>query len=154
MLPFMKRLLMLLLAISFPTAAIGASGSGVPSEYFAMSVPRVKLGAHESIYALRIDTTGAVIVGTKVPLMWDLTIDNSEGGRTHLQATAIVGAYALGEEGLRYFENFVTIGRWKDPLFPPFNIKLTLDITDDVTGNKRKITLPLDRVTLTRSSEP
>jgi hypothetical protein len=151
----MKRLLFTLLVVtSFPAIAISASRSGVPSDYFSMSVPRVKLGANESIYGLRIDTAGAVIVLCKVPLMWDLSIDNSEGERSHLKATAIVGAYALGEEGSCYFKDFVTIGRWKDPLFTPFDIKVTLNVTDDVTGKKRKITLSLDRVTLTRSSEP
>jgi hypothetical protein len=151
----MKRLLLaLLLVISLPAATMGASGSDVPSEYFLISVPLVKLGPNESIYGLRIDTTGAVIVRTKVPMMWDLTIDNSEGERSHLKATAIVGAYALGKEDLNYFENFITIGKWKVPLFTPFDIKLTLDITDDETGNKRKITLPLNRITLMRSSEP
>lgn len=154
----MKRLLLpLLLVVVLLLAAAGTSNSGIFTQYFSASAPHVKLRPTEAIYGFTLDTTGAVILRMKVPVLWNVKIDNSDGDRSRLRATAIVGAWAFRGEDLDYFKDFVEIGKEdpnRSPPPPPFDVKLTLTITDDETGKQRKVVLPINQITLSRRSEP
>ena len=109
----------------------------------------------ESIYGINIKTESAVIVRTKVPLEWDLDVDNSEGERSALKGSAIVGAAALNENGAGYFHNFLEVARYKHPIIlTRFEMTVTLSITNDRTGAERKVRLPLKRMILKPSTAP
>ncbi len=124
-------------------------------DHFDVSIPSVTLTAGESIYGINIKTESAVIVRTKVPLEWNLNVDNSEGERSALKAWAIVGAAALDQNGAGYFHDFLEVGRYKHPyILTRFEMTVTLSITNDRTGAKRKIRLPLKQMTLKPSTAP
>jgi hypothetical protein len=147
---FLRSLPLVLLMLCCMT---GRSDSETAFDYFSVSAPQISLSKWESIYAFTVDTKGAVILRTRVPLQWDLAIDNSDGGRSHLKATAIVGASALDVLRYQYFKDFLQIGKLKPPEIH-FEVELSLTITDDKSGKMREVVLPTDKMTLTPCSEP
>jgi hypothetical protein len=81
--------------------------------------------------------------------MWDITTDNGVGERSHLEGTAVVGAWVLGKDDeFNTFRDFFTIGRLVKPSLVKFDVKLALDLIDYKTGKKRKIVLSLERLKL------
>ncbi len=152
----MKRLLFTLpLFVALLGPIVGRSESAIAFRYFSVSAPRVKLHPSELIYGLTLDTTGAVILRMKVPFQWNVAVDNSDGGRSHLKANAIVGASAFGEHDLDYFTDFVDIGQIQNSnISPPFDVSIILQITDEANGKERKLVLPRNQLTLTSQSEP
>lgn len=125
------------------------------SEFVKISAHPEKLGPSEGIYGFTLDTMGAVILRTKVPFQWNLDIDSSEGGRSHLRAQAIVGSSAIRSSDFAFFDGFVEVAKFEDQsVAPPFDLKLVLKVTDDRTGKERKIVLPLHGLIMTRVSEP
>jgi hypothetical protein len=124
-------------------------------DYFNVSIPTVTMAPGESIYGISIETESAVILRTKVPLAWDLNVDNSEGERSALKAGAIVGAAALNEGGAGYFHDFLEVARYKHPsILTRFGMIVTLSITNNRTGAERKIRLPLKQMVLKPSTAP
>ncbi len=122
-------------------------------DYFDVSIPSVTMVPGESIYGINIKTESAVIVRTKVPLEWDLDVDNSEGERSALKGWAIVGAAASNENGDGYFHNFLEVARYKHPIIlTRFEMAVTLSITNDRTGAERKVRLQLKRMILKPST--
>ena len=120
-----------------------------------VSIPSVAMAPGESIYGINIRTESAVILRTKVPLAWDLDVDNSEGERSALKAQAIVGAAALNEGGGGYFHDFFELCRYKHPfILTRFEMTVILSITNDRTGAERKIRLPLKQMILKPTTSP
>ncbi len=141
-----------LIVIVLYGAATAQCASSMFAETFCVSIPPMKLRSAEAIYAFAFDTQGALIIRNKVPLSWNVTIDNSDGDRSHMQANAVVGAWAFRTGSLGYFRNFAEVGREnpdQKPPPPPFDMKLTLKITDDATGKERTIVVPIHKMRTT-----
>ena len=142
-----------LVALAILIAASAQCAWRLEFEYFNVSAPSITLAPGESIYGFNVFAKGAVILRTKVPFQWDLSVDGSEGDRSALKAWAIVGASALGEDRAKYFHDFIEVGKIKDSGVP-FDITITLSITNDRTGAERKLRLPLKQVVLKPSTPP
>ena len=150
------RLITMVMAIALLIAST-ARRSWSDSEYdcFDVSIPSVALAPGESIYGINVKTESAVILRTKVPLVWDLDVDNSEGERSALKAEAIVGAAALNEGGSGYFHDFLEVCRYKHPsILTRFEMTARLSITNDRTGAERKIGLLLKQMILKPTTSP
>jgi hypothetical protein len=153
----MKRSVLLSLVglLVLRSPALGASSSGPFSDYFSVSAPSVVLGATEGIYGFTVQTSRSVILRTKVPFQWNVSVDNSDGGRSQLSAHAIVGNSAFRPGNLRFFRHFIEIGKIANPVIElPFKIEVILEITDDSTDKERTVTVPMDRLRLSKLSEP
>jgi hypothetical protein len=150
-------LLTLLAVVVLPAAgADGHEGARYP-EYYAITARKIELGPTEGVYSFTLDTIGAEIVRTKVPILWNIAVDNSEGDRSHLTANAIVGAWAFRHKGLQFFDQFVEVAKENPNRAippPPFDIRLVVSITDDENGKERRVELPLERITLTQIAGP
>ena len=150
-------LLGFLAVVALPAAAANSNDQGRYPEYYAITAPKIELNPNEAVYGLTLDTIGAEIVRMNVPILWNISVDGSEGDRSFLKAHAIVGASAFGPKDLQFFNHFVEIAK-EDPnrAIPPpaFDIRLVLSITYDENGKQRKVAIPLDRMMLTRLAEP
>jgi hypothetical protein len=144
--------LALFLIVSFPIVAWAASPSVEAPTCVTVSAREMRLGANERIYGFRLDVAGALVRSTKVPFQWNLTVDNSDGERSHLKANTVVGASAFGPEDLDYFQCFVQIERLEHPFLARFAIALVLEVTDEATGQKRYQQLPAETLSLSRAA--
>ncbi|MGA7870737.1 MAG: hypothetical protein WCA22_07540 [Candidatus Binatus sp.] len=152
---FTKGLLVALLGIlAMPASGSGNFENSTFSEYYGVTAPQIELRSTEGINGFTLDTVGAVILSMKVPFQWNVSVDNADGGRSQLKADAIVESSAFEAEGARYFNNFVEIGKIDAKISPPFDIKLVLRIIDHESEKERTVMVPLDRLRLTRRSEP
>jgi hypothetical protein len=127
-----------------------SSSTVISSEYYNLSIPPIALTPDESIYGFTLNTAGAVIVRLRSPLQWNFSLDNSLGGRSVLIGKAITGSSALENS---YFHNFVQIAQINSaPVSLPFKVNIILSITNDRTGDQRRVRLGTAQLILTKSA--
>lgn len=88
-----------------------------------------------------------------MPFQWNISIDNSIGGRSTLRAFAVVGAANLPHNSSRYFHGFIEIGKIKGSGLL-FDVTITLSITNDRTDANKKLRLPMKQLILESSAPP
>ncbi len=116
----------IVLCFAFPPHAFGAT-------LFDVSIKRLELAKEERIigYKLKI-TSGKISSLSKVPIGWNITIDNDPSWNTNLSGSIIVGAAALKAD---YFKKFVQIEQFvqKDVAF---DVELEVITTSDFEKEK------------------
>jgi len=99
-----------------------------------LSLPRFALARGERVVTVHCKVRGGFISKIKAPPGWSVTIDNGHGiGESDGDGNIVVGAAALTQEELGYFQNFVEIRTPKGPdkYNPPFDVTVELSISAD-----------------------
>ncbi len=124
-------------------------------EYLCVSAVPQPLHGREAIYGYTFLVKGRAVFRIRTPFQWNIRLDNSTGGQSVIKAHTVVGAWAIREEDLNYFREFVEVGKLEDvPLPEPFNVTLKLMIVNEDTGEERPSTLPPRQLTLKRCGAP
>jgi hypothetical protein len=117
---------------------------------YDVSCPQLSLKTGEHIKAFDIEVRGDVF-SINLPAEWNVNIDKEDGGRIEIQGSIVVGAAALAESYLSYFNDFMIVAHeFGDPKYMGsyFNIRITFTIVTYPTEDTRQITLGLKDLNL------
>ena len=128
-------------------------GKSLDSRYrfFNLSTPHFDLHPSEQITEFSCLVLGGGIAQVNVPFQWDVNVDSSLGDRGKLTASAVAGGSAFYKDDLApFYEGFVTIARDPpDMKILSFDVTVVLTITNNDTGNERKLTFTTNQIILT-----
>jgi hypothetical protein len=113
-----------------------------------------KLTPPERIQAFRVLVMQGVVQRIYTPYEWDITIDNSSeavGDRTEVQADYDVGAAAFDNNGMGYFQDFMTVAWLKEERYRDIMVELTIETIDD---HVKKIKFHDQQLVLTPTNRP
>jgi len=115
------KLLLFILTMAIPSLAVSA-------EYYDLSVKNFKLSGVERVvgYKLKI-TSGRISALKKVPIGWNVTIDNDPSWNTTLTGSIIVAAAAIKPN---FFDKFVQVEKFEQDEID-FDLMLEIITTSD-----------------------
>ncbi len=103
------------------------------SRVMSVSVPALDLAANERIvgFSLHI-SSGMIVQMPRVPIGWNVYINNDPSWNTCVDGSLIVGAAAVGRE---YFTNFLTVeqGESSDT---PFDMRGEVEVSADFAKSR------------------
>jgi hypothetical protein len=140
-----KKCLPIGTAFAFMMVALSALAQGDPRfppvEPLSVSLPHFVLGSDEVIESFTCVVSVGSILRVNAPYLWEMELNNGLASRAELKAGAIEGEDEFANKDLRFFDNFVVIGKpRKSPgrIYTPFDVTVELSIVNNVDLNKKR----------------
>ena len=129
-----KRRLSLLLALIAAILGLLDVSEAARGQTLSVSIPTLHATSKERVVGFEIHvTSGRIAELPKVPIGWDVSIDNNASWNTEIKASSTVGAAALDPT---FFRDFLVVEK-NGSLSVPFDIRGEVVVTQDFATERR-----------------
>ena len=129
-----KRRLSLLFAFTAAVLGLLDVSEAAHGRTLSVSIATLHATGKERVVGFEIHvTSGRIAELPKVPIGWDVSIDNNASWNTEIKASSTVGAAALDP---RFFRDFLIVEK-SGSLSVPFDIRGEVVVTEDFTAERR-----------------
>jgi len=127
-----------LFALTLASVAASQASSG---QRVTVSIPAPHTTSKERVVGFEIHvTSGKIAALPKIPIGWNLTVDNDPSWNTTITASIEVGAAAVGPD---YFRDFIVVEK-DESLGVPFWLHGEIVVTEDFKTQRRVRITPND----------